>query len=93
MCIRDSLIDAVGQLGDNDPLTAVLHLFNLGAGAHGDLSASCRIGRADSAAAHDNAAGREIRAGQMGHQLLDGGIGVIDQRADRIDHQMCIRDR
>ena len=57
----------------------------MGLGAQGDLAAAGRVGRAHTGAPHDDAAGREVRALDVGHQLLQAGVGIIQQAADAVD--------
>lgn len=80
------LVDHVGDLGDDDPLAAVGHLLDLAAGAQGDLAAPGGVGRADARPPHDDAAGREVRPLDVLHDLLEGGVGVVDQHAGGVDH-------
>ena len=75
-----ALIDLIGQLGD-DNTGAALHLLKLRAGAEDHLAAACGVGGADAAAAHDDAAGGEVGARHVLHQIIEGGLGVI-QHAD-----------
>ena len=56
------LVYHVRDFRNNDLALAVRQIYNLGLCAHLDLAAAGRIGRADAAAAHDDAAGREVRA-------------------------------
>ena len=57
------LVDLVGDLGDDDRLAVALARLDLGARAHHDRAAAGAVGRADALAAHDEAGGREVRAG------------------------------
>ena len=85
------LVDHVRDLGDLDLAFAVRQLDDLGLGAHLDLAAAGRIRGADAAAAHDHAAGREIRRFDDAHDLFDFGVAVFQNAVvhdlyDRIDH-------
>ena len=89
--VRDALdqprlVDLVRQLGDDD-LEPAVRLFNdLGAGAHVDLAAARAVGGADARAAHDDAAGREVRPLDVLHQAVERDVGVVDHRADAVEH-------
>ena len=50
------------------------------------MIAAGAVGLADAAGAHDQAAGGEVRAGNIGHELLDGDIRVIDHGHIGVDH-------
>ena len=79
-----ALVHHIRDLGDDDGLvTAVVHLdFRLG--AHHDAAAAGLVGLLDAAAAHDDAAGREIGALDVLHQLIRGDFGIVDVGADRV---------
>ena len=81
---QTGLIHHVGDLPHDDALPAVLHFLYLGLAAQGDLAAAGGIGRPDAAAAHDNAAGGEIRPLNVLHQLIQLGFGVVDEVAHRV---------
>ena len=53
--------------------------------ARGDRAAPGLVRRADPVSAHDRAARREVRAGDRGHELFDGHVGVVDQHHDAVD--------
>ncbi len=66
------LVDLVGQLGDDDLVAAAAGRFlDERLGADHDASAAGGIGGLDPLAAEDRSAGREVRAGDDLHQVLD----------------------
>ena len=76
-----SLVDLVWQLGDDDLVAAAAGRFlDEGLGADHDASAPGGIGRLDPFPAEDRSAGREVRAGDDLHQVLDRGLGIVDQQ-------------
>ena len=81
------LVDLVGDLVDDQGLAvlALAQLFDRDLGAHDDRAASGRVGRANSRAAENRPAGREIGAGQMLHQLVERDVGLLHHREQRID--------
>ena len=79
------LVDHVRNLGDNDLALAVRQVHDFGLGADLDLAAAGRISGADAAAAHDNAAGREVRALDELADLVQLGLGVVDDIAGAVD--------
>ena len=79
------LVHLVGQLGDNDVITPVLFLLNLGPGPHNNTPAPGGVCRPDAAAPHDDGAGGEIRPFDVLHQLLKGGVWVVDERTHAVD--------
>jgi len=76
------LVHGVGELVDDDPLPAVGRLLETVAGAHDDAAVAGGIGRLDALSAHDDPAGRKIRALDEAVQVLGGGVGVVDQVVD-----------
>ena len=79
------LVDHVRDLGDLDLAFAVGQLDDLGLGAHLDLAAAGRIRGADAAAAHDHAAGREVRPLDELADLIQFSFRVVDHVADAVD--------
>ena len=80
-----ALLDRVGQLGDDQRLLALVDLLDVGLGADLDLAAAGLVGVADARAAHDDAGGREVRALDVGQQLVERDRRVVqegDRRAD-----------
>ena len=80
-----ALLDAVGQLGDDDRALAAAQLLDVGARAHDDPAAARAVGVADPGAADDDRAGREVGALDVLHQVVDVRVGLVDQRDDRVD--------
>ena len=80
-----ALLDAVGQLGDDDRALAAAELLDVGAGAHDDAAAAGAVGVADPGAADDDRAGREVGALEVLHQVVDVGVGLVDQLHDGVD--------
>ena len=78
-------VDLVGDLADDDGALAVLTLLHRAFGADGQRAATGLVGVEDAFFAHDDAAGREVRAGQRLHQLIGGDVGVVQHQARRID--------
>ena len=93
--LADQLIDArdqrrlvhhVGNLGDDDPLPAILRLFEGMAGADDQPTVTGPIGGGDALATDDDAAGWKVRSPDQLHEVLGGGLGVVDQPEGRIAH-------
>ena len=80
------LVDHVGNLGDDDPLTALGHLLDLALGANDDAAAALVVGVVDASLAQDHAAGGEIRALHELHQVVHGAFGVVDVMHAGVDH-------
>ena len=78
------LVDHIRDLGDDDRLAAVVALLDLGLGADHHAAAAGAVGVHDALAAHDDAAGREVRALDVFHQLLGRDVGVVDIGADGV---------
>ena len=85
---QTSLVDHIGDLGDDDAETAVLPLLDLGLTADDDLAAAGGIGSADAAAAHDDTAGGEVGTLDKAGQILQLGLGIVDDQAAGI-HQFA----
>ncbi len=80
--LEGALVDLVGDLRDDQALAAVLALLHMDLGTHRDDAAAGLVGLADAVGAHDDATGREVRAGQDTHEVVGGGVGVVDHHAD-----------
>ena len=78
-------VHLVRDLRDHDGAFAVLALFDLALRAHGEAAATRLIGIQDALLAHDDAAGREIRAGKGSHELGGGDLGVVEHHARGVD--------
>ena len=89
-----ALLDHVGQLGDDDRLLALLERLDVRARLHADAASPGGIRVANPARAEDHAAGGEVGALDVGHQALDVGVGIVDQRDGRGDRltQIVRRD-
>ena len=84
LLLQQALVDLVGDLGHDEAGATALDLLDVDLGAHGDRAAAGLVGVADALGAHDDAARGEVRAGQDGHELVGGGIGIVDQHADGV---------
>ena len=82
---QTGLVDHVRDLGNDDLALAVRQIYDLGLCADLDLTAAGRIGGADAAAAHDDAAGREVRALDELADLVQLSLGVVDDIAGAVD--------
>ena len=76
-----ALVDLVGDLGDDDAGTAVAEFLKLMPGPDHQTATAGGIGGADAAAAHDDAAGGEVRSLDVLHQVAELGLRII-QHAD-----------
>ena len=77
-------VDGVGDLRDDDLLLAV-GLFDGRLAAKMDGAAARLIELYDGVDALDDAARREVRAGQPAHQFADGNARVVDEGDGRVD--------
>ncbi len=84
---QTSLVHLIGDLVNDDGLatTLIVH-FHLGLGTHIDGAATSTVRLHDAGATVDDAAGGEIRPGDIGHQLVDGEIAILDQRQTAVDY-------
>src|SRR5262249_60386868 len=80
-----ALAYAVGQLGDDDRRLAAAQLLDVGAGAHDDAATAGAVGVADAGPAENDRAGRKVRAFHVLHQVLNVGLGLVDQLDDGVD--------
>ena len=78
-------VHLIGDFRDHNLEPAVFLFLNFRTGADGNPSPAGAIGSADTGAAHDNAAGGEVRPLDGFHHLVQGGVGVIDQAAHTVD--------
>ena len=76
-----TLVHLVGQLGNNDSRPVLAEFLELGLCPDDHLAAARGISCPNAAAAHDNAAGGEVRAGNVLHQIGQCAFRVI-QHAD-----------
>ena len=79
------LVDLIGDLGDDQRLAVLAQLLDRDFGAHDDRAASGRVGGADAGASEDRGAGREIRPGNMLHQLVERDVGLVHHREQAVD--------
>jgi hypothetical protein len=89
------LVDHVRQLGDHDRLAILADLLDGGPAAHDHRAAPGLERRQDPGPALDDAAGREVGAGDQLEQLVVGQVGPLDQGQDAADDlgQVVRRDR
>ena len=80
------LAELIRDFGQDDTAAVAPALLDDGAGAHDDTAAPGRIGAADAAGAEQQAAGREVRPGDVRHQFVDGDRRVVEIGADGVDH-------
>ena len=78
-------IDLIGELRDDDAHTVLPVLLKFGAGADHDAAAARGVGRPDAAAAHDDAAGREVRPLDVLHQIGELAVGVFEHADAGVD--------
>ena len=81
-----ALADAVGKLGDDDRVLAAAQLLDVRAGTHDDPAASCPVGVANTAAADDVPARREVGPLHVLHQTLGVDVRLLDHRDHGVDH-------
>ena len=80
------LVDLIGDVRDDQRLATAAHRLGADATAHGERTATGRIGRADAGAPENEAAGGEIGARNQLDQVLDRHFRPIDQRDRGVDH-------
>ena len=78
-------IHVVGNLGDDDLFASALHLGHADTAAHAHLAAAGFEILFDARGALKDAAGGEVRTLHVGHESLNGDIGVGDLRANAIN--------
>ena len=88
------LVDASGdrrhaglirKFGDDDLEAAVVVLLDARLGAHLHRAATGLIRVDDPGATEDVRPGREVGTGDVLHQVLDGGVGMVDEVDDGVD--------
>ena len=79
------LVHLIGNFRDDDRFAVFSRGLDRDLAAHHDGAAAGKVGLADAGAAEDDAAGREIRAGNDLVEVLDGQRGIVDQRDAGID--------
>ena len=85
LLLQGALVDLVRDLGEHQAAAAGLGGLHVGLGTHGDGAAAGLVGLADAVGAHDDGAGREVRARHDGHELICGGVRVVDEHARGLD--------
>ena len=79
------LLHLVGDLGDDDLVGAAAGVLLLPPGAQAEAAAAGLVGLDDGLARlDDHAAGREVGARHELDQLLDGGVGMLDEVQQRV---------
>ena len=79
------LVHLVGDFADDDGLAVAAQRFDLGAPAHDHRTAPAMERAVDAGATVNDAAGREIGAGDAFHELIHGGLRVVEQKTAGID--------
>src|SRR5438477_3610864 len=79
-------VHVVRNFGDNDLLAATLDFFHAGLAPNLHAAATCLEILPNAAHAADGAAGREIRAFYVLHQLIERDFRIVDLRTDAVDH-------
>ena len=80
-----TLVDLIGKLGNDDPHPVFAMLLKFRPGADDHLATAGGVGRTDAAASHDDAAGREVRAGNMLHQVGQSRFRVVQHAHAGVD--------
>ena len=80
-----ALVDLIRKLGHDDADAVVSPRLGLGAGAHDDAAAAGGIGRADAAAADDDAPRREVRARDVLHKIAERGVRIFEHAHAGVD--------
>ena len=76
------LVDRIWELVDDYPLAAVRRLFERMSRAHDDASVASRVSGLDAGGAHDQAAGRKVRAFDEAQEVLRRRLRVVDEVLD-----------
>ena len=105
--LEDFLVDELGDpldelcavhakrnLRDDNILATALDFLGRQAGAHAHRAAARLEVRPNARAALNEAARRKVRSFDVLHQAFDGDVGIVDLRADAVDHfaQIVRRD-
>ena len=86
-------VDVIGQLREDDLLFAVLHLLRVGHAADADNTTAGAQVLLDAILAIDDAAGREVWTDDDLLQVFDGGAGLVDDEAGRLDELVQVMGR
>src|SRR6185369_496394 len=79
-------VHLIGNLGDDDGFAVLADFLHMGTAAHDDGAAAGMERIANAAAAEDQATGREVRAGDDLHQLINRDAWIVHIGAAGIDH-------
>ena len=74
-----------GESPDDDGALAAARLLDVRAGTHHDPAAARAVRVADARAPDDDASGREIRASDVLHEILDARGRLVDERDNGVD--------
>ena len=85
LLLQGALVDHVGNLGKDQAAAAGLGGLHVCLGTHGNGAAAGLVALLNAGAAHDDGAGGEVRTGHDLHELVDGGVGVVNQVAGGLD--------
>ena len=85
LLLQGALVDHVGNLGKDQAAAAGLGGLHVGLGAHGNGATAGLVALLNTGTAHDDGAGGEVRTGHDLHELVDSGVGIIDQVAGCLD--------
>ena len=80
-----ALVHLIRKLGDDDARAVAAEFFKFRAGAQDDLAAARGVSRADAAAAHDDALGREVGARDVLHQVVKRRLGIVEHADAGVD--------
>ena len=80
-----ALLDPIREFGDDDRALPAAQLLDVGTSPHHNAAAAGSVGVSDSRTADDDRSRREVRAFEVLHQILDVGVGLIDQLDHGID--------
>ena len=93
MLHQGGAVDVIGQLREDDLLLAVLHLFRVGDAADADDASAGAQVLLDAILAIDDAASREVRTDDDLLEVFDGGAGLVDDEASRLDELVQVMGR
>ena len=80
------LVHLIRNFRDDDRFTILTDLFDLRTCARHHRTTACKIGRANTAAAQNDPAGRIIRPRNNRHQIFDGNFGALHHGEHAINH-------
>ncbi|MPN07639.1 hypothetical protein SDC9_154910 [bioreactor metagenome] len=82
---KPCLINLIRYLRHDNTRAVRLELVDFGLGPCNDATAAGRIRASDAACTHDDAAGREVWAFDILHQLVDGNVRIVNKRRDGVN--------